>query len=636
MILVRAEAAKSISIAAAKMPNDNKRRVTGMGRNILKIALNVAILAILAGTVLLSPAMAASDIDIQRLVQEAPDFSLYEKAQGIVWLKDHHYTLLADGSMETDICWVVLVRDTIDPSWQDWSLPAPEGGSVEIMKAEVYDPASALLIKTAEVSSQEVEGRSLYHVHFPARDEVIWVLSYKVRSPRKLGVDGYVRTGLTLPLWEQFITVDVPTGSSFSWLASENDEPALQKQAGRDRYLWHIVNRPIWRGTSLLSSFEPFIAFSMQQGEDAYYRLFQSMEGVTVPDAPASVVSMAKNANHMKAGNEIIQYVKNQPSFPDFVADNLLRTVIPEKGAWSDWEKTIILARWLPIAGWQVNLKWVTAADIAKDTPVTRGFLLKPILEASIPGSGTFYFDIRQGLSLGNTPPSLWGSRICGIVDRKLTSDVIQGGGAADHRLSLRWNLNLDESGYLSGHASFLLRNGWAGLFFGGKTPDISTAASILSNSTGLQFDSGQGEIKKLKYGYEIIFPVKVFGAITGASGKQMLVKLPTFTPRCLKELVTVRSPFSVQFPFAVEMEYDLRIPDSMSVLALPGTSGKDMGKVKYYENLTYKKKKHTVNGSARVVVSVDRFDGSLASALSESLRRFADFNTKTLPLRAK
>ncbi|MDD3768790.1 MAG: hypothetical protein PHO50_08245, partial [Aminobacterium colombiense] len=92
-----------------------------MGRNILKIALNVAILAILAGTVLLSPAMAASDIDIQRLVQEAPDFSLYEKAQGIVWLKDHHYTLLADGSMETDICWVVLVRDTIDPSWQDWS-----------------------------------------------------------------------------------------------------------------------------------------------------------------------------------------------------------------------------------------------------------------------------------------------------------------------------------------------------------------------------------------------------------------------------------------------------------------------------------------------------------------------------------
>ena len=113
----------------------------------------------------------------------------------------------------------------------------------------------------------------------------------------------------------------------------------------------------------------------------------------------------SKNANHMKAGNEIIQYVKNQPSFADFVADNLLRTVIPEKGAWSDWEKTIILARWLPLAGWQVNLKWVTAADIAKDTPVTRGFLLKPILEASIPGSGTLYFDIRQGLSLGNTLP---------------------------------------------------------------------------------------------------------------------------------------------------------------------------------------------------------------------------------------
>lgn len=636
MIRVHVAAEKSINTVVAKTPK--MRRKISMGRTFTKAALVFAVFcACIAGMFLLqSPATASTEINIRRLVQEAPDFSLYGNAQGIVWLKEYHYTLLADGSMQTDVTWAILVKETIDESWQNWSLIVPEGGNISIEKAEVYDPASAMLLTKADITTTESEGRTFYRVKFPARDEVLWVLSYRITSPRKLGVDGYVKTGISLPQWEQKITVDVPSGSSFTWLSSENEAPSLEKKMGRDRYEWHIVNRPVWRDTSLLSSFEPFIAFSLQQGKIPFYKLLQSTEDVVVPEAPDSVISMGRGANRVKAGEDIIQFVKNHPSFQDKAAHNVVRSKIPSDGPWSEWEKALILCKWLPLAGWQVNLKWITPTEITEETPITRGLLLKPVVEANIPGGGRVYFDVEQGLSLGETPPSLWGNRVYGLVNKEIVSDVIQGGGAADHRLSLRWDLDLEESGFLVGKLSFFVRNGWTGLFFSGKTPTLEEAASVLSSCTGLQLDSSKGEIKQLKYGFEIRFPVRMLGAITGSEGHQMLVKLPVFVPACLRELSSVRPPYSLRFPFAVEAEYELSLPSSMNVLTLPSTSDRDMGKVKYYEDMTYRKKKHVIRGSARVVVSSDRIDGALASALNESLRRFADFNAKTLALRAK
>jgi len=77
----------------------------------------------------------------------------------------------------------------------------------------------------------------------------------------------------------------------------------------------------------------------------------------------------------------------------------------------------------------------------------------------------------------------------------------------------------LKESGFLVGKLSFFVRNGWTGLFFSGKTPTLEEAASVLSSCTGLQLDSSKGEIKQLKYGFEIRFRVRMLGAITGSEG---------------------------------------------------------------------------------------------------------------------
>ncbi|WP_286934809.1 MULTISPECIES: hypothetical protein [Aminobacterium] len=608
-----------------------------MGLRFRKIALCVVISCLLfGGTSEVRVAHAAQDFDIQRMIQEAPGFSLYGNASGIVWLKDHQYALLADGSMESTVTWVILARSSIDPRWLNWAIPVPEGGNVDVIAADIYDPGTGLKELEADTSFLEVGENKICQVQFPVRDEMILALSYKVLSPGKVGVDGYIKTGLDLPQWEQRISVDVPSGANLAWISSEGIEPSVEKVGGRDQYKWLVVNHPTWSGRSLLSSFEPFIAFSLQQGRDSFYRLLKAMEGVSTPNAPEAVSTSAKNANKVKAGNEIIRYVKNIPSFPVSVPAQALRSSIPAEGPWSDWEKTIVLSRWLPLAGWQTRIKWVTATEIAGDTPVTKGLLLKPVIEASYPGAGVFFFDLQQGISLGETPPALWGNRVYGLVDQEIKTDVIQGGGAADHRLSLRWNMTLNESGVLSGKVSFFVRNGWTGLFFGGDIPDGPKAADVLSACTGVPFDGKKAEIRQLKYGYEISFPIEILGAITGATGQQMLVKLPSFFPMCLKEIGGVRPPYSLRFPFAVEMEYDLRIPSTMDVVMLPGTASRDMGKVKYYEKIDYRQRKNLISGSAKVVVSVDRIDESIASALNESVRRFADFNAKTLPLRAK
>ena len=41
----------------------------------------------------------AEETTIERMIQEAPDFSAFPKADGIVWLKDLRYSMAADGSM---------------------------------------------------------------------------------------------------------------------------------------------------------------------------------------------------------------------------------------------------------------------------------------------------------------------------------------------------------------------------------------------------------------------------------------------------------------------------------------------------------------------------------------------------------
>ncbi|NLB82804.1 MAG: hypothetical protein GX791_01005 [Synergistaceae bacterium] len=573
---------------------------------------------------------------IPRLIQESPGFSDHPQSNGIVWLRKMHYSLEADGSLTRTSTRVILAKRGISEEWTRWTFPATEGTSVEVLSAALYDPGTGGLLAPVIPLRTEKDGIPVVEIFFPdVQEEFIILLSLKEVFARKFAVEDLLWLNEELPQWEQSIIVDVSSGSELAIASSGTNDPKKEKAGPVDRYTWHIMNSPAWSGRTLKSGARSFLSFSTHKGPAALALALESLEKRLLPSPPRGAQSVINSGNKLKAGYALMEWLRKAPAFPPSFPPSFVRADIPAEGPWTEWEKVLLLNRWIRSAGWESKLSWVAAHPLDEKSPASLASVLRPVAELNYQGVSPFYYDFGALSLPGETPPSLWGQYIYTRSETGLEGHAASGSSAAEHRLSIEWVLDLDKEGKTSGKVTFFVRNGWVAFFFPRSTPDdVSIARMARELFPDRRFAEGSAEVKAIKYGWQITLPAEEKQSIV--SGGAMLVPFPGATPSWIAELGRSSGSYRMAFPFVAEQKFILRLPPKTDVVALPDGMKRELEKVRYEETAYYNKRRNTITAESKIVLSADEITEGIGRGLAEGAQRWMAYSAKTLPLRIR
>lgn len=574
--------------------------------------------------------------DIPRMIQESPYFSGGESEDGVIWLKESEYSLGADGSMTRRMNLVLLARRGIDERWTRWSFPVPEGGAVKILSASLYDPGTGRLLSPVLPRTGERDGVAFTEAVFPdLQDEFIIVFSVEEVIPKAFALEDLLWLSETLPLWEQKVKVNVPAGMELSVESRGAGELRRSKTSGGEQYAWDVVNSPSWSGRTLKSDDRGFISFSTRKGSDALARRLSALEGQLVPNPPEAVQKLLTQGSPLKAGQGVLDWMAKTPGFPPDFPSYFVRANIPREGPWTEWEKTLLLCRWIRGAGWESRLHWLTAYPLGGSSPAPDRAVVRPVLELSAPGVSPFFCDPGRAGGAGETPPSLWGKHIVSVSGTGLSGRTVSGSAASEHRLSVEWVLTVEKSGAVGGTADIFVRNGWVNFFFPGGNPGGESVDRLAAELfPRVRFSKEDRSFSQIKYGWKISLKAEPRQSIV--SGGAMLVPLPGATPSWIGELSRTQGEYSLRFPFVIEQSFVLKIPPRSEVVMSPQAAARDLEKVKYSESVYHNKHKKTLTAGSKIIVTTDRPGDLAGRGLAEAARRWMDYASRTIPLRIK
>lgn len=579
----------------------------------------------------------ALSANIPRMIQECPSFSDYPGSSGVIWLKDVRYSLGADGAMTRDSVFVILARRGIDESWSRWTLPVPEdGGSVEVFSAALYDPGSGRMLSPVLPRKSQSGGVSVVELAFPdLQEEYIISLSYREVFPKRFAVDDFIWVNETLPLWELQVTVDVPAGSDLAVSARGVGDLRRENAGAVERHAWHMVNNLPWTTRTLRGDARSYLAFSTRKGLEPLARMLSAYENVLVPQPSAPVEKLINQQNKLRTGSALISWMNAAPSFQGPFLSSIVRSTIPEEGPWSEWEKVLILNRWMRKAGWESTVHWLTAHALNDGTPASGGSVLRPVLELNLVGISPFFLDLGQSQSPNETPPSLWGKHIYTSAGSSLTGRIVSGSSAAEHRLSVEWSLELSADGEANGRVDVFVRNGWNAFFFPGGSPNAATLKRLVNELLpNLPFTEGTEAVKSIKYGWQVTFPVSLRNSIV--SGGSMLFPYPAVLPSWLNELGRWSEEYRMNFPFVIEQNFTLKLPPKTDIVMLPASATRSLEKVKYEESVFHNRRRNTLTAGAKLVLSTDTINDAAGRSLAEAVQRWMSWGTKNLPMRSR
>lgn len=569
--------------------------------------------------------------EISRLVAEAPALVSFSDAGGLVWQRNYSYSLAADGSMTRHQQWLILAGPLgLPTTWRHWSFPVPAGGKTEVHEAGLYDPVSARLVLPLLPVTKEAEGLSVVEVRLPPETaDLVLALQVSQTFPRRYNVDDRVWANLDLPLWESEIAVDVPQGAAFAWSTTDAPEPARTTERGRDRYVWRLVNRNAWLGGGLVDEGRPSLAFSLRQGpRSSLEELGLLAAGLNVALPPS--LSGAQT-NTLRQGERILAFASEESRSRDDLPPAWVRPqeVLSSDGPWTEWERTLVVARWLREIGWNVAIFWQPLAPLDEAVPATRSLWLRPVLSLSAPGLTETFYVPGQQVPLGEMPPEVKGKTLYRLDTGRVLSVGVPGGDALENRLTLNWRLTVDERGVASGDLVVDL--------FGGWFPLVGTLSSRGIEGIALSggpFTLGEPEISRRKTGLRATFPVRGSLGIPGTG--TLLLQVPGAEPRVFSALRRGRGPLTLRFPFVFEQAFEIVLPEGYAPLDFPTRRNLDSGPVRIAETFRERKKTGAVEGSLRLVVASSSLDDNGAATLAGLVQRSDQWGTLTVPLRKR
>lgn len=574
-----------------------------------------------------SPGFSGDAVDIARLVQEAPPLDTYGDVPGAVWQRREAYRLRPDGAMEKDSLWVVMITEKIDSAWPERHLSVPPGGELEIHEADLYDPVSGSRIRSVPWSIKDDRGYKKCVMDMGEPEEAVLVLRFRQVYPMKMSVEGLIRPSCGLPLWEGVFSVSFPSGSELFVQSDKMGRPKIDRAGGESVYSWTVYNVPGAKRQPLIQGEEPYLAFSLRSGKVPFVQILSRLEKSPIPPMPDEFARLTQMGDKTKAGKKLMKALDGRAIWN---SPGVLRDPIPSSGPWTETERALVLNGWLKDLGWSSRVVWITFLPIGASEPAFADNLLLPVLMAAPPGSKPWFFLPGQTVEPGETPPALVGKTLYGgSVEEGLLSFSMNKGKAEDHRLTLSWDLNLEEQGVLAGTLRLWVRNGWAGLLPG---PDSLSWQTLEDAIPGISsWKNGRPSVSPMDYGFRIDLPVKKSMGIPGGPG--MLLRFPCLLPGALGDLARSEPPRELLFPFVLEQKYSIRLPDGFSPMSLPGMSDRTDGDLRFSETLRYSKKQRSLEGEEKIIAGSSLYDDGFSVGLNRMIGAWIRWGDLSVPL---
>ena len=582
---------------------------------------------------------------IRKYVQQSPPLAAYgENVKAMVWHRSHTYKMLADGTLVKTSRWLIYSESPLPESWGKWIISSVGSEGVELKEAAIYDPVDFKLIKTLSPAMVSHQGLSWLEIDVPPMDiPHVFSLCYLEEYPGRWNVDDVVPVDLDLPQWRAIVSVSVPHGSSLIWTTTKGSHLAPSLVQGvEDTYLWEFVNRFPASKFSLEIENSNLLSFSMRSGWLNAIKPLEDWASSLKTVVPEAVKKIMEKKDKSKSGQEILQWAKNKQLLLDNPSIWKIRRSIeeiPKDGPWTLWERNILLAHWLSLAGWDVRISWLPffVPDKNENVPGTPHMISRPIFEARSPGSGSYkFYDIGGSFreETGLMPDNLWGKTICAYDGTDVKLKQLDRGSITDHRLRMRWNLELADTGEVQGTLELMLNGGWPYVIFGRKGCflDMSSITHLYPPQVDVKWK--EGEVSEKSNGLTIVYPVA--GVLGISSGNQMLLRLPSISFDSLKALRELDVGAKLHFPFLLEEFVTIKLPSGYEAFSLPNLPSKSDGKIRWEQSIGEKSRGRIVDVRWRFLVEETSMEEEALSTLHAGLKVLQQWSNRTVPIRRR
>ncbi|MGC9489633.1 MAG: hypothetical protein ACP5CD_00190 [Thermovirgaceae bacterium] len=579
---------------------------------------------------------------LPEVLREAPSADIYGEENGVVLLRDLRYRLLADGAMEKTVYLIVEEVRDLSKVWPSLQLTAPTGGTFEILEATLYDRKTSRPVMSVEPAETMAENGKTIEIRLPnSLGGRIFVAGYRVVSPTGMNIEDRVDLSMTLPVWEQKIAVEVPAGVSLVSAGGAGGKPSLESGGPTDIYTWSFIDVPPRKTEGLFKASPKTLVFSLQEGARIAVEKARAggsvLSGVPVPKRISGFLAADSPE---KAGESILGLFRDDGLISPLLPPDHIRQAgdIPAEGPWSLWEGTFLLKSWMEKAGWNVDILWEPAVEFDKDVPATKKLWARPVLFLSSPSGQKFFFLVGQNLPPGSVPASLWGKVLYEIAGGRLERRTVPVGEAEDHRLSVRWTLEMDDRGYASGELRLRVRGGWLQVLSG---REVATRSLLPGFFEEIRFPNtpdiswGKPRLMERGTGFDLTVPFSTFVGIV--AGGDILARWPVAVmPWQLDVLSENSNGMSLRYPLVYEQNAVFKLPEGYDVVALPNLRSSRNTGIVLTEGIKHDKKGQVVEGGYKIVVTSAGTGKDEFGAFKSVTGRTLAWTNMTIPLRKK
>ena len=596
---------------------------------------------VLAALIFCCGTVQAQDITarLSRSLTEAPSLDVLGSERGFVILREIDYRLLADGRMERTTLWFIHEGGGLPETWRNWEIISPEGGDATVLESALYDPNTKRIQYPLIPVEAEKDGVRMIEVRLPNSFEGnILALSYRQVFPTSMNIEDALPVDLDLAQWEQRFTLTVPSGTIPEWAGEGIPDPQVNAGGAEDTYSWSIINTPVGDRGTLSPTSGRWLFFSLKKGLRYALADAAALAGSVNNPPPARVVSLISDSNKTRGGERIMEYVNDPVRLDRTLPRDLVRNSldIPSDGPWTEWEASFLLVSWLKRAGWAADVIWEPLLPVGDDSPATLKIWNKPVLSVTPPAGKSYMFEIGQAVRPGSMPPRLWGRTVHSLEGSNPSRQIIPAGGAADHRLSFNWKLELSPGGLATGELVITVRGAWSETLTAGSVPASTLAEGILSSFVWPSlpgFSSYDPVLAPFGSGFRITVPVSTQIGIPGGEG--LLVRMPSVIMPWQNSIAERGVPSGIRYPFVYEQSIEIDLPEGFEVMVLPALRPYDAGSVRLEESLRVRKNQ-TLSGEQKIVVSSTRLDDQMKQAVANAVRQGLGWSGATIPLRKR
>ncbi len=579
---------------------------------------------------------------LTEVLREAPSADIYDERNGVVLLRDLRYRLRADGSMEKTAYLIVEeVRDLAKalPSMQ---LTAPARGSCEVLEASLYDRKTARPVMSVEPAKTLAENGKTIEIRIPnSLEGRILVVGYRVVSPTGMNIEDRVDLAMFLPVWEQKIVVEVPAGVSLVSAGGEGVKPDLVRGGPTDTYIWSFINLPPGKTQGLFKESLKTVVFSLKEGGRIAVEEARSGESaVSAIPVPNKISEFLAADSPEKAGESILELFRGDGMISRLLPPDHIRQAsdIPKEGPWSLWEGTFLLKTWIEKAGWNADILWEPAVRLGRKIPATKKLWSRPVLFLSPPSGQGFFFLVGQNLPAGSVPASLWGKVLYETEGGDLEKRTVPAGEAGDHRLSIRWTMEMDDAGHASGELRLRVRGGWLQDL---SVKDVPTGNTLPHFFEEIRFpntpDIRWGEPCMTERGTGFDMTVSFNTTVGIVAGGDILARWPVAVmPWQLDAVSEKGNGTSLRHPLVYEQYGVLKLPEGYDVVALPNLHPSQNTGIVLTEEMKNNKRKQIVEGGYKIVATSAGTGEEAFGAFKSVTGRTLTWTDMTIPLRKK